>query len=104
MVCENMKQSLEAAQLYKKGGLPEKAASIYISLKMIKPAMELVEMIKSPKLLIQMAKVREIEGSYKESESLYFRAEDWENVIRVNLAFLDDYEKVKFLIFSFHLH
>lgn len=94
MVCENMKQLLEAAQLYKKGGLPEKAASIYIALKMIKPAMELVEMIKSPKLLIQMAKVRESEGAYKEAEQLYFRAEDWENVIRSNLAYNDDYEKV----------
>ena len=30
MVCENMKQYLEAAQLYEKAGLIEKAAGFYI--------------------------------------------------------------------------
>jgi len=33
-VCEQMKQWQEAAKLYQKGGLVEKAASIYIQIKM----------------------------------------------------------------------
>jgi len=53
-----MKQYLEAAQLYEKGGFGEKAASLYIILKMIPEAMRLVENIKSLKLLSQIAKVR----------------------------------------------
>lgn len=57
LVCENMKQLIEAAQLYLKGGLPEKAANIYISLKMFSQATPLLDKIKSPKLLIQLAKV-----------------------------------------------
>ena len=52
-----MKQLIEAAQLYLKGGLPEKAANIYISLKMFNQATPLLDKIKSPKLLIQLAKV-----------------------------------------------
>jgi WD repeat-containing protein 19 len=52
-----MKQLIEAAQLYMKGNLPEKAANIYISLKMFNQATPLLDKIKSPKLLIQLAKV-----------------------------------------------
>ena len=57
IVCENAKQMVEAAQLYEKAGLYEKAASIYISLKMFKQATPLISNIKSPKLLMQLAKV-----------------------------------------------
>jgi WD repeat-containing protein 19 len=57
IVCENMKQLMEAAQLYEKAGLPEKAASIYIGLKLFKQATPLIGKIKSPKLLQQLAKV-----------------------------------------------
>lgn len=57
MVCENSKHLLEAGQLYEKAGLYEKAASIYISLKLFKQATPLVSKIKSPKLLMQLAKV-----------------------------------------------
>ncbi len=51
IVCENMKQLYEAAQLYEKGGLSEKAASLYIQLKMFSQATPLINKIKSPKLL-----------------------------------------------------
>ena len=57
IVCENTKQLMEAGQLYEKAGLAEKAASIYISLKLFKQATPLISKIKSPKLLIQLAKV-----------------------------------------------
>ena len=42
-VCEQMKQWQEAAKLYQKGGLVEKAASIYIQIKMFSAAAPLME-------------------------------------------------------------
>ena len=41
--------------------------------------------IKSPKLLSLYAKSKEAEGSFKEAESAYEKAEDWDNVVRLNL-------------------
>ena len=40
---ENMKQWQEAAKLYQKGGLVEKAASIYIQMKMFSAAAPLMD-------------------------------------------------------------
>lgn len=42
-VCEQMKQWQEAAKLYQKGGLVEKAASIYIQIKMFQAAAPLLD-------------------------------------------------------------
>jgi WD repeat-containing protein 19 len=95
IVCENMRHMMEAGSLYEKGGLFEKAASIYISLKMFTNAAPLMSKIKSPKLLILWAKTKESEGNYQEAEHAYEKAEDWENVIRLNLNFLDDAVKAK---------
>jgi len=67
-----MKQLIEAAQLYLKGGLPEKAANIYISLKMFNQATPLLDKIKSPKLLIQLAKVSHIKTDCKSQFFLIF--------------------------------
>ncbi len=39
----------------------------------------------SPKIMIQYAKSKESEGAYKEAEKTYEKAEDWENVVRLNL-------------------
>mmetsp|Transcript_11592 Transcript_11592/g.10109 ORF Transcript_11592/g.10109 Transcript_11592/m.10109 type:complete len:368 (-) Transcript_11592:489-1592(-) len=95
MVCENTKNYLEAAQLYERTGLAEKAASIYIQLKLFSQAMPLISKIKSPKLLVQLAKAKETEANFKEAENAYEKAEDWENVIRINLNYLNSLEKAK---------
>jgi WD repeat-containing protein 19 len=42
-VCEQMKQWTEAAKLYQKGKLVEKAASIYIQIGMFQAAAPLIE-------------------------------------------------------------
>ena len=42
--------------------------------------------------------MKEAEGSYREAASAYEKAEDWENVIRINLNFLDDAEKAKWVL------
>jgi len=59
-----MKHFSEAADLYHKAGQPEKAASLYIKLKRWREASDLMDRITTPKLLIQLGKAKETEGSY----------------------------------------
>jgi WD repeat-containing protein 19 len=66
-VCEQMKQWTEAAKLYQKGGLVEKAASIYIQLKMFTEANPLIDKISSPAILVLFAKAKETTERLKES-------------------------------------
>ena len=94
-VCENMKQWQEAAKLYQKGGLVEKAASIYIQMKMFSAAAPLMDQTTSPSILIMVAKAKEQEKNYKEAEAAFERANDWENIIRLNLNHLNNPEKAK---------
>ena len=67
-VCEQMKQWNEAAKLYQKGGLMEKAVSIYIQIKMFSAAEPLINQITSPTILIMVAKAREAEKNYRAAE------------------------------------
>lgn len=99
-VCETLKHFSEAAQLYHKGGQLEKAASLYIKLKKWKDASDLMDVITTPKLLIQLAKAREVEGNFKEAEAAYEKAGDFENVIKLNLNQLDNPDRAKVLIKS----
>lgn len=95
-----MKQWQEAAKLYQKGDLVEKAASIYIQIKMFSAAAPLMEKITSPSILIMVAKAKEAENNYKEAEAAYEKANDWENVIRVNLDHLGNPDKAKHIFHS----
>lgn len=97
-VCEQMKHYNEAAQLYQRGGQPERAASLYIRLKKWKEANELMDVITTPKLLIQMAKAKEAENAFKDAEEAYEKAGDFENVIRLNLGQIDNPDRAKALI------
>jgi WD repeat-containing protein 19 len=99
-LCESLMYNLEAAKLYSQVGLFEKAATIYISLKHFKLAEVLIDKIKSPKLLIQMAKMKEAEKLYKDAEFAYESAADWENVIRINTKYLNNPVKAKEILFS----
>jgi WD repeat-containing protein 19 len=94
-VCENMKQWTEAAKLYQKGGLVEKAASIYIQMGMFAQANPLIDKITSPNILQMVAKAKEAEKLYREAEKAYEKANDWENIIRLNLDHLDNPERAK---------
>ncbi|CAD8104509.1 unnamed protein product [Paramecium primaurelia] len=98
LVCENMKFQVEAAELYEQAGCIEKAATIYITQKMFKQAAPLMNKVKSPKLLILYAKAKESEGAFKEAENVYEKAEDWENVVRLNLNQLNNIERAKFIL------
>lgn len=94
-VCESMKQWTEAAKLYQKGGLVEKAASIYIQMGMFAQANPLIDKITSPNILQMVAKAKEAEKLYREAEKAYERANDWENIIRLNLDHLENPERAK---------
>ena len=56
-------------------------------MKLFKSAEDLIDKIKSPKLLIQLAKMKEVEKLYNDAEKAYVAASDWENAIRINLKF-----------------
>jgi len=68
----------------------EKAATIFIQMKHFKSAEALIDKIKSPKLLQLLARMKEAEKLYKDAESAYELAGDWESVIRINLKYLDN--------------
>jgi len=94
-VCESLKQWTEAAKLYQKGGLVEKAATIYIQMGMFEEAAPLIDQITSPSILCMVAKAKEAEKNYREAEKAYERANDFENIIRLNLDHLDNPDKAK---------
>ncbi len=89
-LCENLSFPLEAAKLYEQTNMFEKAATIFIQMKHFKSAEALIDKIKSPKLLQQLARMKEAEKLYKDAESAYELAGDWESVIRINLKYLDN--------------
>ena len=95
VVCENMKQNVEAAQLFEKAESYEKAVTLYLSMKMFKQAGPLMKKVKTSAILIKYGKAKESEGAYKEAEEAYQDAEAWEDVVRINLNNFDNLEKPK---------
>ncbi len=59
VVCENMKQLTEAAQIYEIAQAYEKAASLYLAQKMFNKATPLMKSIKTPSILIKYGKAKE---------------------------------------------
>jgi hypothetical protein len=57
----------EAAELYEKAGLFEKAATIYIQTKNFSAATPLMAKVTSTKLLLQYAKAKEAEGRFADA-------------------------------------
>ncbi|XP_049780005.1 WD repeat-containing protein 19 isoform X1 [Schistocerca cancellata] len=91
-ILEGMKHLADAALLYEKGQFFEKAALTYIRLKNWFKVGELLSHISSPKIHIQYAKAKEADGSYREAVAAYEAARDFDNVIRVNLDYLNNPE------------
>ncbi|XP_029905954.1 WD repeat-containing protein 19 [Myripristis murdjan] len=91
-ILESMKQYSEAAQLYEKGHYYDKAASVYIRCKNWAKVGELLPHVSSPKIHLQYAKAKEMDGKYKEAAQAYESAKDWDNVIRVLLDHLNNPE------------
>lgn len=51
---------------------------------------QLLPQISSAKLNIQYAKAKEAEGKYEEAAKAYETAKDYENIIRINLEYLNN--------------
>ena len=62
---------------------------------MFQAATPLLDKITSPSILVMVAKAKEAEKNYREAEKAYERANDFENIIRLNLDFLDNPERAK---------
>ncbi|XP_009068773.1 PREDICTED: WD repeat-containing protein 19-like, partial [Acanthisitta chloris] len=92
-ILENMKQFSEAAQLYEKGQYYDKAASVYIRCKNWAKVGELLPHVSSPKIHLQYAKAKEVDGRYKEAVIAYEHAKQWDSVIRLYLDHLNNPEK-----------
>lgn len=90
---EEVKSTAEAAELYEKAEDYEKAAVLYIASKNFKKAETLIDKLHTPKVLASLAKMKETEGKFKDAETAYVRAKDWESVIKLNLTKLNDYKK-----------
>lgn len=54
---------------------------------------DLLNKITSPKIHAQYAKAKEADGRYKEAAEAYKMAKEWDNVIRINLDFLQNPEE-----------
>lgn len=80
----------DAVALYESASNYEKAATCYIELKNWTKIGQLLPHIKSATTFIQYAKAKEAMGNYKESVGAYERAEDYDNVVRVDLDHLND--------------
>jgi WD repeat-containing protein 19 len=63
---------------------------------------DLLSHITSPKIHIQYAKAKEADGRYKEAAEAYRNAKDWDNVIRINLDFLQNPEEAVKIVRDTH--
>lgn len=62
---------------------------------MFAQANPLIDKITSPNILQMVAKAKESEKLYREAEKAYERANDWENIIRLNLDHLENPDRAK---------
>jgi len=89
-ILEGMNQLQDAAELYERGHLYEKAASIYIMTKSFSMAQPLMAKISTPKLHTQYARAKEAEKQYQEAATAFEMAKDMDNVVRLSLEKLND--------------
>eukprot|EP00873_Tetraselmis_striata_P029142 jgi/Tetstr1/449406/TSEL_036501.t1 len=92
-ILEGLNQMQDAAEMYERGGLFERAATIYIQNKSFAAVAPLMAKISSPKLHLQYAKAKEGEGKYAEAAAAYEAANDMDSVARLNLEKLKNPHK-----------
>jgi len=89
VILEEMKQRQDAALLYEKANLPDRAAAIYIKLKNWAAAGALMNQITSPKLQLEYARAKESDGKFEEAARAYEAAKDMDSVVRLLLERLN---------------
>jgi len=89
LILESTQQMQEAADMYERAGMVEKAASIYISTKNWAAAGPLMSKVASAKLHLQFAKVKEAEGRWADAAAAFEAAGDVDNMVRLCLERLE---------------
>ncbi|XP_003739210.1 WD repeat-containing protein 19 [Galendromus occidentalis] len=92
-ILESNKQFLEAAVLFEKSKYFEKAAALYGKAKSWGKVGELLPHVTSNTVILQYAKYKESEGSYKEALEAYEKAKDFDSIIRVELRHMNNLER-----------
>lgn len=87
---EQAKQLLDSASMYERAHIYEKAASVYIKLKNWYKVGDLLPKISGGKIHVQYARAKEAEGKYQEAVKAYQTARDFDNVIRLQLDYLNN--------------
>jgi len=64
---------------------------------MFAEANPLIDKISSPAILVLFAKAKEVEKNFREAERIFEKANDYENMIRINLDHLDNLERAKMI-------
>ena len=91
-ILEQMKQLSEAAQLYEAGQYYDKAAHLFIKLKNWTKIGAILPNISSPKIQLQFAKAKEMDGKFKDAVQAYEAARDYDSAVRLYLDKLNDPE------------
>ncbi|KAG2385456.1 hypothetical protein C9374_003271 [Naegleria lovaniensis] len=94
-IFEELSQFDDAAALYEEADMYEKAAEVYIQNKSYSKVTNLMKSknIMNPRLHLQFAKAKEVEGKYEEAANSYEKAGDINSVININLRYLNNIPK-----------
>lgn len=91
-ILEKKNQLQDAALLYEKCLMYDRAASGYIKLRKWNKVGELLPNVSSNKILLQYARAKEGEGKYEEALEAYNKAKDFDSAIRLHLEHLNNPE------------
>lgn len=91
-------QLYDAAMFYEKAQVFDNAASNYIKLKNWHKVGDLLPNISSPRLHLQYAKAKELEGKFEDAANAYHIAKDFDSVIRLQLEHLNNPENAVELV------
>lgn len=92
-ILEAMKQPADAAALYERGELYEKAAQLHIQSRNLAKAAPLLAKVKTPKVHAQFARAKEAAGDFAAAADAFAAAGDLDNVVRLQLEKLHDPER-----------
>ncbi|KAL0053124.1 hypothetical protein WJX82_001225 [Trebouxia sp. C0006] len=98
-ILEAQEKLPDAAELYERAGMHEKAATIYIQGRAFGLAAPLMALIThNPKLQLEFARAKESQGEYAEAAVAYEAAGDQDAVVRLNLEKLKSPHKAAFMV------
>lgn len=89
-ILDSLKLYSDAAILYEKSDNHEKAAFLYLKVKNHNKVTDLLDKIDNKEIHLQFAKAKEMEGKYREAVKAYMKAEEWLNVVRLYLDYLNN--------------